>query len=199
VTNTWPRQRTGAGSSAGLRSANPVAVGVLEVELEELELEELELKFEQLVEVSVGVLLAPMVVGVDCGLTTGVVVPRGGPVGLGVDGLLAGGFEAGAVGSAGGTGVSSDASESGALKVAPVPVSTGTANEAREPDVSKVVPFTVGTAVTSEARESDVPKVVPVAVATGVISKARESDMSEVVPVAVICGAQQDTVAAVNR
>jgi hypothetical protein len=98
VTNAWPRQRAAAGSSAGLRPANPVVVGMLEVELEELELEELELEeleleeleleLEQLVEVSVGVLLASIVVGVDCWLTTGVVVPIAGLVGLKVDELL---------------------------------------------------------------------------------------------------------------
>ena len=93
MTNAWPRQRAAAGSSAGLRPANPVVVGMLEVELEELELEELELEeleleLEQLVEVSVGVLLASIVVGVDCWLTTGVVVPIAGSVGLKVDELL---------------------------------------------------------------------------------------------------------------
>ena len=93
MTNAWPRQRAAAGSSAGLRPANPVVVGMLEVELEELELEELELEeleleLEQLVEVSVGVLLASIVVGVDCWLTTGVVVPIAGLVGLKVDELL---------------------------------------------------------------------------------------------------------------
>jgi hypothetical protein len=113
VTNAWPRQRAAAGSSAGLRPANPVVVGMLEVELEELELEELELEeleleeleleeleleeleleeleleLEQLVEVSVGVPLASIVVGVDCWLTTGVVVPIAGLVGLKVDELL---------------------------------------------------------------------------------------------------------------
>jgi hypothetical protein len=108
VTNAWPRQRAAAGSSAGLRPANPVVVGMLEVELEELELEELELEeleleeleleeleleeleleTAQLVEVSVGVPLASIVVGVDCWLTTGVVVPIAGLVGLKVDELL---------------------------------------------------------------------------------------------------------------